>query len=227
MQPYFFPYIGYFQLIAAVDLFVIYDNIKYTKRGWINRNRMLLNGSDSLFSLPLKKGSDSLKIFERELASDFDPAKLLSQFRGAYERAPYFDRTFSLLEEVIAFGDRNLFSYLYHSIQKTCLHLGVPTELRKSSDVDIDHNLRSQDKVLAISRATGASVYINSSGGMELYSREKFSSNNVMLQFIRSKPFDYAQFHGSFVPWLSIVDVLMFNPIESVSDFINTYYETI
>ena len=90
MQPYFFPYIGYFQLIAAVDMFIVYDNIKYTKKGWINRNRMLQNGKDVMFSLPLKSDSDYLDVCERELAADFNRDKLLNQFKGAYRRRPVF-----------------------------------------------------------------------------------------------------------------------------------------
>ncbi len=90
MQPYFLPYIGYFQLIAAVDLFVVYDNIKYTKKGWINRNRMLRNGADAMFSLPLKAAPDTSTCGDREMAPDFDPQKLLNPITGAYRRAPHF-----------------------------------------------------------------------------------------------------------------------------------------
>ena len=85
MQPYFLPYVGYWQLLAAVDEFIVYDNIKYTKKGWINRNRMLRNGEDVMFSLPLQGASDSLDIVERELSDSFDREKLLSQFSGAGE----------------------------------------------------------------------------------------------------------------------------------------------
>ena len=101
MQPYFLPYIGYFQLIAEVDQFIVYDNIEYTKKGWINRNRMLLNGTDTRFSLPLRKASDSLDVVQREISPDFDRRKLLNQFRGAYQRAPYFEQTFALLDPII------------------------------------------------------------------------------------------------------------------------------
>ena len=97
MQPYFLPYVGYFQLIAAVDLFIVYDNIKYTKKGWINRNRMLLNGTDTTFSLPLRKDSDYLNVVDRELSLDFDRHKLLNQLRGAYIRAPYFNVVWPML----------------------------------------------------------------------------------------------------------------------------------
>jgi len=213
MQPYFFPYIGYFQLIAAVDQFIVYDNIKYTKKGWINRNRFLQNGKDVMFSLPLKSDSDALDVCERELAADFKRDKLLNQFKGAYRRAPYFEQTFPLLEQIVRYEDTNLFRFLRHSIVKTCEHLGIVTEIRASSDIAIDHDLKSQDKVLALCEASGASAYMNTIGGMDLYSKETFQERGIGLKFIQSKPYEYAQFDNKFVPWLSIVDVMMFNSI--------------
>ena len=135
MQPYFFPYIGYFQLMAAVDMFIVYDNIKYTKKGWINRNRMLQNGKDVMFSLPLKSDSDALDVRDRELAADFNRDKLLNQFKAAYRRAPYFAQTFPLVEQIVRHQDTNLFRFLHHSIVKTCEHLGITTEIRISSDI--------------------------------------------------------------------------------------------
>jgi WbqC-like protein family len=203
-------------LIAAVDLFIVYDNIKYTKKGWINRNRMLQNGKDVMFSLPLKKDSDILDVRERELAADFKRDKLLNQFKGAYQRAPYFAQTFPLLEQIVRYEDTNLFRFLHHSLLKTCEHLAITTEIRISSSIAIDHDLKSQDKVLALCDAVGASTYVNASGGMELYSRETFQGKGVNLKFIQPKPFEYAQFGEAFVPWLSIIDVMMFNSREQI-----------
>jgi hypothetical protein len=227
MQPYFLPYIGYFQLIGAVDVFVIYDNIKYTKKGWINRNRMLQNGKDVMFTLPLKRDSDYLDVCDRELAVDFNRAKLLNQFKEAYRRAPYFAQTFALIEQILRNGDANLFRFLFHSIIKTCEHLSIATEIRISSSIVIDHGLESQDKVLALCDAVGATSYINAIGGMELYSKEAFWEKNVDLKFIRSKPFEYAQFGEAFVPWLSIIDVMMFNSVDTIRHCISSNYELI
>ena len=227
MQPYFLPYIGYYQLIAAVDTFIVYDNIKYTKKGWINRNRFLLNGVDAHFTLPLKKDSDSLDVVERELTAEFDRSKLLNQFKGAYARAPYFTKTFPLLEDIVRCEERNLFSYIHHSIVEMCAHLGINTEIRSSSEITIDQRLKSQDKVLALCRALGAKTYINPIGGMELYAKREFSEHGIELEFIKAKPFEYFQFGAPFVPWLSIVDVLMFNPLEAIRDRIGTQYELV
>lgn len=225
MQPYFLPYIGYYQLIAAVDTFIVYDNIKYTKKGWINRNRMLLNGADVVFSLPLKKGSDALNVAERELATDFDPIKLLNQIRGAYARAPYFAQTFLLFERILRFDERNLFRYIHHSIVQMCEHLDITTDIRISSRIAIDHRLKRQDKVIALCRAVGADTYINSIGGMELYERDVFHAQGIELKFLKTKPFEYPQFGALFVPWLSIMDMLMFNALDTVQEHLNIYYE--
>lgn len=227
MQPYFFPYIGYFQLIAAVDRFIVYDNIKYTKKGWINRNRILQNGKDVMFSLPLKSDSDYLDVCERELAADFNRDKLLNQIKGAYRRAPYFEQTFPLVEQVVRCDDANLFRFLHSSIVKTCEHLGITTAIEISSNIDIDHRLKNQDKVLALCEAVGATTYVNAIGGMELYSKAAFREKGVDLKFIQSKPFEYAQFGDAFLPWLSIIDVMMFNPLETIQTCISTNYELI
>ena len=211
MQPYLFPYIGYFQLISAVDLFIVYDNIQYTKKGWINRNRFLSNGGDAVFSLPLKKDSDYRDVRERELAPDFSRAKMVNQLREAYRKAPHLEETFPLVESVLLDTETNLFVYLHRSIVKTCGHLGVHTPIVVSSTIEIDHSLQAQDKVLALCQAVGASAYINPAGGVDLYSKEDFAASGIALSFLNSLPVEYPQFGGAFVPWLSIVDVLMFN----------------
>ena len=225
MQPYFLPYIGYFQLMAAVDLFVVYDNIKYTKKGWINRNRFLLNGSDAMFSLPLKTGSDSLDVVERELAADFDRAKLLKQFAGAYRSAPHFEQVYPLLERVVGHSAGNLFRYLHHALVEVCAHLGIRTPVRISSSIPLEPGLKAQDKVLALCATLGATRYINPIGGTELYAKEDFAARGIELQFLKSRPFEYAQFGAEFVPWLSMVDVLMFNPLEDVRSCLEHNYD--
>lgn len=227
MQPYFMPYIGYFQLIGAVDVFVVYDNIKYTKKGWINRNRFLQNGTNAMFSLPLKKDSDSLHVVERELAEDFNRDKFLNLLKGAYSRAPHFEEILPLLEQIVHCEDHNLFRFIHHSIICICQFIGICTDIRVSSDIAINHELKSQDKVIALCQALGADTYINPIGGLDLYEKEVFNASDIELKFIKSKPFEYAQFGKDFVPWLSIVDVLMFNSLDAVREGVSSNYELI
>ena len=227
MQPYFLPYGGYFQLISAVDVFIVYDNVKYTKRGWINRNRFLLNGKDAVFSLPLKGDSDLLDIRERTIAPDFDPDRLLRRIDAAYHGAPERAATMPLLEAILRYEDRNLFRFVHHSLSRTCAHLGIGTPIRISSEIPVDHELRHQDRVLALVAAAGASEYVNAIGGTELYSASAFRARGIELKFIRSRPFEYRQFDGAFVPDLSIVDMLMFNPIAAVRACVESNFELI
>lgn len=223
MQPYFLPYIGYWQLMAAVDTFVVYDNIKYTKKGWINRNRMLLNGEAVTFSLPLAKDSDDLDVVQRRLADTFQRAKLLAQLEGAYRKAPHFAEVRPLLEQVVMHPQDNLFDYLWHSIACVAKHLGLNTQLVRSSDIAIDHTLKAQDKVLALCRALQATTYVNAIGGLELYERPAFEAQGTRLQFIRSTWAPYPQWpNQAHVPWLSVVDVLMFNPLSQVQAALST-----
>jgi hypothetical protein len=227
MQPYFLPYIGYFQLISAVDLFIVYDNIKYTKKGWINRNRILLNGADTTFSLPLKKDSDYLNVVNRELSSDFSREKFLNQMRGAYLKAPQFHEVLPMLQKIVEYDSNNLFRYIYNSILEICRYIDVKTKICLSSEVSINHDLKSQDKVIALCKAVDAKIYINTSGGTDLYSMEAFDAAGLQLNFIKSLPIEYHQFSSEFVPWLSIIDVLMFNPKERVSNKLLQAYNII
>jgi hypothetical protein len=225
MQPYFFPYIGYFQLINAVDEFVIYDNIEFTKKGWINRNRILVNGLDAYITLPLKKGSDFLKINERYLADDWktESIKMLNRINEAYRKAPFFKETYEILETCIFFGDQNLFNFILNSVQNIKNYLNIKTKLIVSSTIPIDHRLKSEEKVIEICKQRGADIYINSIGGIELYDKERFKRNNLELQFQKANNFTYTQFNNEFIHWLSIIDVMMFNKKEEITSKLESY----
>lgn len=224
MQPYFLPYIGYFQLIHAVDLFLIYDNIKYTKKGWINRNRFLLNGRDALFSLPLKQGSDFGDVSDREVSSSFDKTKLLNQLANAYAKAPHFTRAFTEVKEIVACDETNLFKYIASSVLRVCSYLGIRTRIATSSEVSIDHpNLKAQDKVIALCKAVGGTHYINPISGVDLYDTRAFQQQGIELSFLKVGDVKYDQFNHEFVPNLSILDVMMFNSTEQIPALLQRY----
>lgn len=221
MQPYFLPYIGYFQLIAAVDIYVLFDNIQYSKQGWMNRNRMLQNGNDAMFSLPLKKDTYTLDVTNRYLADNFDPNNLINKLAFSYKKAPFYSEIFPLICDILNFQDLNLFNFLNHSILMVCRYLDVNTKIIYSSSLPINHALRKQDKVIAICNALNATDYINSIGGIALYDKQAFADANMNLKFIRSDDFIYNQFDHEFIPWLSILDILMFNDKETVKHQLN------
>jgi hypothetical protein len=223
MQPYFFPYLGYFQLMNCVDIFVVYDNIEYTKKGWINRNRFLLRGQAEYFTIPLQKGSDYLQIRDRRIADDFDRVKFLNRIREAYRAAPYFDEAFFLLSRLVENQSKSLFDFLNFSLNELAKCLEISSRIIVSSEIPIDHSLKGASKVLEICRTLGASTYINAIGGLSLYSREAFANNGLELRFIEMLPRTYPQFRGEFVPNLSILDVMMFNSKDEIRSMLGQY----
>jgi hypothetical protein len=226
MQPYFLPYIGYWQLVNAVDRFVVYDNIKYTKKGWINRNRFLMNGRAEYLTIPLERASDFLDIRERWIKRSNWGVKKWDDLRSLqmlYHRAPYFKETFPVLENIITHPNHNLFAFIYNSICEIKQYLDIKTPLIISSTVAVDHTLRAQDKVIAICEGLEATKYINAIGGIELYNKEEFKKRNIELNFIKADPIEYKQQHDAFVPWLSILDVMMFNSKEDIKEMLNQY----
>ena len=225
MQPYFMPYIGYFHLINSVDEFVIYDNIQYTKKGFINRNRILSNGKDRVISLPLKHASDYLNVVDRELSASWekDKNKLLNTNKTSYSKSPYFEESYNLISKCLNNPEVNLFRFIYDSIILINEYLDIKTKIIISSTIDIDHTLKSQNKVLAICKERNATQYINSIGGVKLYDKETFKQNEIELNFIKSNLIQYKQFNNEFIPWLSIIDVLMFNSKEQINKYLNEY----
>jgi hypothetical protein len=227
MQPYFFPYIGYFQLLNAVDEFVVYDNIEYTRKGWINRNRMLCNGKDAFFTIPLQKDSDFLDVRERHISENWksEKKKILSRIFESYRKAPYIESVFPLVESCFNYEEKNLFGYIYHSIEKISGFLNISTPLVVSSTIEIDHDLRAAEKVIAICHSRRAKQYLNPIGGVKLYNREQFMKEGIELKFIRTGDVVYRQFDNEFVSSLSIMDVLMFNSVEKTGEFMNRAFE--
>lgn len=225
MQPYFFPYIGYWQLINAVDKFIVYDNIKYTKKSWIRRNRILIDGSDKMFTIPIKNDSDYLNIGNRYLSEDHKTEchKLLKQFIMAYNHAPEFDKVMPLIEEVMSFESDNLFDFIYNSIIKVAGFLEIQTELIVSSKIKMDHTLKCSNRVIETCRKLNASQYYNAIGGVTLYDKELFQREGIELSFIQTNDLSYKQFSDTFVPNLSIIDVMMFNDLMQIKALLDDY----
>ncbi len=225
MQPYLFPYIGYWQLIQAVDTFVVYDNIQFSKKGWFHRNNILLNGKKILFSIPLKKDSDYLDVVDRMLSEDSDKQinKIIAQIENGYKKAPYFNDVFPLVKDIFNSSEKNLFYYIYNSMQLVTAYLGIDTKIILSSTLDIDHQLKAEEKVIAINKILHADRYINAIGGQELYDKDRFSAEGLTLNFLNTEIAEYKQFNNEFVPYLSIIDIMMFNSKDEIKEMLNRY----
>jgi len=224
MQPYLFPYVGYFQLIHAVDLFVLHDDVQWIKGGWINRNQILLDCRPLRWTLPIaKKGSRDL-INQCEMAELSDGRdRILRQIRNAYRPAPFFPEVISLVTDVINQQERNVAMYILNSLERLGEYLGFTTELVMSSTVEKDDSLKGQERVIAICSALGATEYINPPGGVALYDKNDFRKAGIRLAFLQPGRVEYPQFGKAFVPNLSIIDALMFNSVEAVRQMLNLY----
>ncbi len=212
MQPYIFPYFGYFQLIHHADRMVIYDDVNFINKGWINRNYILINRGAGLFTIPLKEASQNRLICEIEMMQDGKwRSKLLKTFELAYRKAPYFNQVYPVIEKVFAVPLTTIAAFNVTAIRLICEILGIDTELVESSAVYQNRHLKGQERILDICIREGADTYINPAGGRGIYDHAEFQAHSIDLKFIESGTLPYRQFNHEFVPNLSVIDCLMFN----------------
>ena len=215
MQPYLFPYIGYFQLINEVDRFVVYDDVAFIKGGWINRNYIQVNGRPHLFTVPVSKVSLETKINRIRMSTennnlDFWKSKFLKKIRLSYSKSRNFSEVMPIIERVLETDSSLLIDWINVSFSLINEYLGISTEIVLSSEGFSNQNLKSEERILDICRIQNAKRYVNPIGGVELYDSEEFRKNGIELRFIRNLSREYDQFGGDFIPNLSIIDVMMF-----------------
>lgn len=216
MQPYFFPYIGYWQLIYAVDRFVIYDDVSYIKNGWINRNRILINGTATYLTVPLFQSSSFKKICDTTLQPSLIwRNKLVKMVDNTYRRSPHFEEVFPVVNKLIQYESNNLADYLAYQLQALSDFMGIKTNFVVSSRCYENNDLSGQERILDICKREGATTYINPQGGNELYDIATFRNKGIDLRFIVMQSLPYKQRATNFVPSLSIIDALMeIGPLE-------------
>ncbi len=224
MQPYFFPYIGYWQLMNAVDKYVIYDDVNFIKGGWINRNRILINGQPQYFNVPMLGASPFKRINEIAVNND---ARLIEKnlriLEGAYRKAPYYKEIYPLVQKILFCGKPNLAEYVEESFHSICDYLDIKTEFIVSSSLKKDCSLKGQEKVLAICKLLGATEYYNAIGGRQLYSYTDFQKQGIKLSFLKTNAIEYKQFDNEFQENLSIIDVMMFNSRDEIKEMLRKY----
>ena len=218
-QPYFFPYIGFWQLVNAADLFLIGDNYNFIKHGWIQRNRILVCGKPFFWGLEVKHISSFKKINETEF-TDFNVSQKLNTIYYAYCRAPQFDAGYALIKEILNYPKRNVAEFLFHSIKAVCQYLGINTKFVKSSEITGNDNFKREYRIYDFCQRLGGDTYINAVGGQDLYHFEDFEKHGVSLKFIHPNIRPYKQFSNEFVPGLSILDVIMFNPLDAIKEML-------
>ena len=222
MQPYFMPYIGYWQLMAAVDMYVVYDDVNYIKGGWVARNNILLNGQKHMFTITLNGASHNKLFNEITIKDDFK--KFSRLIESAYRKAPYYAEVTALLDKIYNYEDKSLGAFMLNSFQVVLDYLEINTKLVLSSTIAKDNSLRGKDKVKHICHLLGADTYYNAIGGQELYDKEDFMADEINLHFVQTNLMPYAQFANEFAPGLSIIDVLMHNGKEGTRTMMSQYF---
>jgi len=234
MQSYFLPYIGYFQLINSADKFILYDKLGYIRHGWVNRNRILTReGNISYITVPVKHGNSNRHIFDTYINNTANWRRnILKAIYLNYIRAPFFEETYSLLEDIISETYHTISELNRASLSIICRHLEIPTLLIDDNDLysTIEEEIKSMESTdrhhqrpISICKQEGAKIYINAIGGERLYFRDRFASEGIALFFIKTADIKYEQNQPEFYPNLSIADVLMYSGVKKTKDFLNLF----
>lgn len=222
MQPYIFPYIGYFQLVNAVDKFVFYDDVNFIQRGWINRNRILINGNASYLTVPLNKASQNMLINEVRVLNG--SLNLVKTIEMAYKKAPYYNEIMPLIHQIFANEYNFISDMAIDSVKLVSKYLGFNTVFEISSEAYSSTKcLDRAYRLIEITKLNKYTNYVNPINGQKLYTKEEFRDSGIELNFIKSNDIRYTQFKNTFVPALSIIDVLMFNSPFEVNEFLDQY----
>ena len=221
MQPYFMPYIGYWQLMNAVDTYVVYDDVNYIKGGWVSRNNILMNSRSYMFCVTLNGASPNKLFNEITIRDDF--VKFRKMLHSCYSHAPYYSDVKCIMDNIYDCEDRSLGKFMLNSFNEVLNYIGIKRNFVLSSTLKKDNSLRGSSKVIAICKELGASKYYNAIGGQSLYDKKEFKDNGIELKFLKSELVPYKQFKNDFVAGLSIIDIMMFNSPEEIKMMLNKY----
>jgi hypothetical protein len=225
MQPYILPYIGYLQLLNAVDVFVLYDDVNYINKGWINRNRILVNKEVFTYTIPCKKASQNKLIMDTEISGDGKwRAKLLKTISMAYTGAEYFKDVFPLIEKILMQKEKKLHRFTGNALNMVMNYLQMNTRLvYASKHFNASKGLDRADRLISICQDLKADTYINAKGGKSLYEKDYFASKGIELVFINNTIDKYPQFVKDFVPGLSIIDIMMHVSVPDIQQMLMHY----
>lgn len=221
MQPYIFPYLGYYQLAYHSDKFVFYDNVNFIKGGFINRNYILSQGQSQLFTLPVENASSFTKI--NQLSFTKNRKKVIRSIEQSYSKAPFFKEVMPLVGDILGSEEHNVAALCRESISRVFDYLSMDFEHQLASDLHYDYEASAQDKLYALCKLYGADHYCNLAGGKILYDKAEFKKRGINLSFLQMNQVTYPQGKNDFVSQLSIIDLLMWQPVENVKTMLNQY----
>ncbi|MBL4879795.1 MAG: WbqC family protein [Oleispira sp.] len=226
MQPYLFPYLGYFQLVNAVDIFIFADDVNFIKRGFINRNRILFKDEERYLTVPCVKISQNKLINEIQISTETNeyPENILHTIEQAYAKAPFFTDVFPIIESIFHSNMGSISTLAASSVKSISKYLEINVDFQFSS-TSFSHT-KGQEKssrLINITKELGGTTYINSIGGKSIYNKKYFESQGIILNFLESELTLYTQFNNKYISGLSIIDVIMFNSLESINKLLKNY----
>jgi hypothetical protein len=220
MQPYFFPYIGYFQLIANADIFVFHDDVQYIKRGWVNRNKIVARtGEPFWITLPVTAASHILNINQRSYILQPDATAILRRVEQSYGKAANFAEAGPIVEAALKHDEPNVAEFNIAAVQSVLRAFGVERPILRSSQIDRTPGLKGQDRIIDICRRLGATRYVNPIGGVDLYDARAFAAHGIELGFLSTTASPYVEAF----PYLSIIHTLMTAPIADRAELLRRY----
>jgi hypothetical protein len=222
MQPYFFPYIGYFQLMQAVDTFVFFDDVQYIDRGWVNRNKIRSGKTSTWLTMPVHRKHRDLAINQRDYVLDPEViGRTINRIKACYLRAPAYASSEGIIDSLLHFGSSNVSEFNCNALTRLSAELGIKVEFVLSSNIKKSPNLKAEGKIIDICRRIGATHYVNPAGGMKLYARENFTDAGIRLSFLHTRiepePLDPKPEH------LSIIDSLMHHDVTGVAAMLPSF----
>lgn len=226
MQPYLFPYLGYFQLLREANVFVFYDDVDFIKQGWVNRNKILINNSPNLFTVPCHNASSNELIKDVVIHEGWREEKLLRKIRMTYANAEKFDSSFPIVEKVIEDAGDQISVLAEDSVRQVAEYLNLDVDFYRSSNLPVDRSLGRAERLIALTKHFGASTYVNMEGGKDLYDKSTFADRGVTLHFLSPNLPEYEQYtaeDGTFYSGLSIIDVMMNAEPSRIREMLDAY----
>lgn len=227
MQPYFFPYLGYFALIKHTEQFILFDTPQFIRHGWIERNQILKQDGNKLYiKVPLIKHSRESRIMEVLINNNEDwQNKILAQLAPYKKKAPYYYNVTKLIKEIFNYKTDSIVDFNFHSLRLVCNYLNIDTPIKiwSKMDVKIEDANAPDEWALNICKALKAETYYNPIGGTSFFDTEKYINSGIEIKFMEIIPTKYNQISNEFVPYLSVIDVMMFNSKEDIQEMLNQY----
>ena len=224
MQPYFFPYIGYYALIKHSNHFVFFDTPQFIRHGWIDRNR-ILKPTDSwqYIKVPIVKHPRNTCINEISIQNEILwKNRIIRQVEHYKKKAIYYKNTIDLIKEVFNFEGNSIVDLNIKTVTTVMQYLNISFSFSVFSKLNLDiSETNSPDEwALNISTKLNVTTYLNPVGGLSFFDKSKYQKAGINLKFLKTVLLPYDQKRTNFEPSLSIIDVLMFNSPESIRNML-------